>query len=387
MTSTMGSLLVGLVLGAAQVANGSPMADAVYVTQVVNALTTYCPGPTVITHGPKTYTIKEATTFTITDCPCTITHMGPVPTGAPSSECATNCGNAYNTCRGAPDANRASCAAEYAGCLGYSPFGPDGSLITPTACSAQISATPVPLPSPIEVAPCPAACAASYDKCRGAPDANRASCAAEYAGCLGYSPFGPDGSLVTPTACSGAATTPAPAPTVPAGAECPAACAVSYDKCRGAPDANRASCAAEYAGCLGYSPFGPDGSLVTPTACSAAATTPAPAPTGAAPTAPAGNECAQKCAMVYDQCRSDPNANRSTCAANYAGCLGYSPFGPDGSLVSPTACSASATGAAQPTGTGMALPSHVVVAGAERVSFVNAATALGACGLAALALL
>ncbi|KAI8243578.1 Clock-controlled protein 6 [Colletotrichum sp. SAR 10_96] len=321
MTSTMGSLLVGLVLGAAQLANGSPMADAVYVTQVVNALTTYCPGPTVITHGPKTYTIEEATTFTITDCPCTITHMGPVPTGPPTSECATNCGNAYNTCRGAPDANRASCAAEYAGCLGYSPFGPDGSLITPTACSAQISATPVPLPSPIEVAPCPAACA------------------------------------------------------------------VSYDKCRGAPDANRASCAAEYAGCLGYSPFGPDGSLVTPTACSAAATTPAPAPTGAAPTAPAGNECAQKCAMVYGQCRSDPNANRSTCAANYAGCLGYSPFGADGSLVTPTACSASAPGVAQPTGTGMALPSHVVVAGAERVSFVNIATAFGACGLAALALL
>jgi hypothetical protein len=44
-----------------------------YVTEVVTAYTTYCPEPTKITHGGKTYTVTKATTLTITDCPCTIT--------------------------------------------------------------------------------------------------------------------------------------------------------------------------------------------------------------------------------------------------------------------------------------------------------------------------
>ncbi|KAI8669331.1 hypothetical protein NCS57_00747900 [Fusarium keratoplasticum] len=47
--------------------------NVTYTTEVVTAYTTYCPGPTEITHGGKTYTITEATTLTITDCPCTIT--------------------------------------------------------------------------------------------------------------------------------------------------------------------------------------------------------------------------------------------------------------------------------------------------------------------------
>ncbi|KAF4454462.1 clock-controlled 6 (CCG-6) [Fusarium albosuccineum] len=46
--------------------------NVTYTTEVVTAYTTYCPGPTEITHGGKTYTVTEATTLTITDCPCTI---------------------------------------------------------------------------------------------------------------------------------------------------------------------------------------------------------------------------------------------------------------------------------------------------------------------------
>ncbi|KAI6350636.1 hypothetical protein MCOR25_010524 [Pyricularia grisea] len=47
----------------------------VYVTEVVTALTTFCPVATEITAGGKTYTITSATTLTITDCPtgCTVT--------------------------------------------------------------------------------------------------------------------------------------------------------------------------------------------------------------------------------------------------------------------------------------------------------------------------
>ncbi|TDZ27014.1 Clock-controlled protein 6 [Colletotrichum sidae] len=47
--------------------------NVTYVTEVVSAYTTYCPGPTVITHADKTYTVTTATTLTITDCPCTVT--------------------------------------------------------------------------------------------------------------------------------------------------------------------------------------------------------------------------------------------------------------------------------------------------------------------------
>lgn len=43
------------------------------ITEVVDVYTTYCPGPTEITHGTQTYTVTEPTTLTITDCPCTIT--------------------------------------------------------------------------------------------------------------------------------------------------------------------------------------------------------------------------------------------------------------------------------------------------------------------------
>lgn len=41
-------------------------------TTNVSVITTYCPSATVITHGTKLYTVTEATTLIITDCPCTI---------------------------------------------------------------------------------------------------------------------------------------------------------------------------------------------------------------------------------------------------------------------------------------------------------------------------
>ncbi|KAG7881069.1 hypothetical protein KL905_002065 [Ogataea polymorpha] len=41
------------------------------ISEVVTALTTYCPEPTSIVTNGKTYTVTGATTLTITDCPCT----------------------------------------------------------------------------------------------------------------------------------------------------------------------------------------------------------------------------------------------------------------------------------------------------------------------------
>ncbi|KAK2590864.1 hypothetical protein QQS21_011456, partial [Conoideocrella luteorostrata] len=54
------------------------------VTEVVDSYTTYCPGSTTFIQGSKTYTVTEATTMTVTDCPCTVIHMTSLP-GHPSS--------------------------------------------------------------------------------------------------------------------------------------------------------------------------------------------------------------------------------------------------------------------------------------------------------------
>lgn len=64
-----------------------------YVTEVVTALTTFCPESTQLTHNGVTYTVSSATTLTITDCPCTITHtsvVGPTtsaPVAVPTYAC------------------------------------------------------------------------------------------------------------------------------------------------------------------------------------------------------------------------------------------------------------------------------------------------------------
>ncbi|APA07044.1 hypothetical protein sscle_02g018140 [Sclerotinia sclerotiorum 1980 UF-70] len=312
---------------------------------------------------------------------------GSVPTGSVGTPeaCAAQCSASYNSCRSAPDANRSSCASSYASCLGYSPYDSNGSLVTPTACSQSGSSTPAPTASvpagsvpagsvpagsvPAGSVPtgsvgtpeaCAAQCSASYNSCRSAPDANRSSCASSYASCLGYSPYDSNGSLVTPTACSqSGSSTPAPTTSVPAGSvptgstgtpeACAAQCYTSYNDCRGAPDANRASCASSFASCLGYSPYDSNGSLVTPTACSqSGSSTPAPTtsvPAGSVPTGSTGTPeaCAAQCYTSYNDCRGAPDANRASCASSFASCLGYSPYDSNGSLVTPTACSQSAS--------------------------------------------
>lgn len=61
-----------LAFAAGTIAQGYvPASNVSYVTVWTTALTTVCPGPTSFVHGSSTYTITEATTLTITDCPCT----------------------------------------------------------------------------------------------------------------------------------------------------------------------------------------------------------------------------------------------------------------------------------------------------------------------------
>jgi hypothetical protein len=69
--------------------NSSSSVVVDYVTDVVTSYTTYCPEATVLTYNSVTYTITEATTLTVTNCPCTIvkpvtySSAVTVPTSAP----------------------------------------------------------------------------------------------------------------------------------------------------------------------------------------------------------------------------------------------------------------------------------------------------------------
>jgi len=53
-------------------------------TAVVTAYTTYCPEATSVVQGNQTYTVKSATTLTITNCPCTVTYPASSTTVATS---------------------------------------------------------------------------------------------------------------------------------------------------------------------------------------------------------------------------------------------------------------------------------------------------------------
>ncbi|PHH86570.1 hypothetical protein CDD83_10048 [Cordyceps sp. RAO-2017] len=82
-----------VVLAAAAGASAHYGGNATVVTEVVDVYTTYCPGPTQITHGSKTYTVTEATTLTITDCPCTITKPVMTTSAVVCHTCGGNGGN------------------------------------------------------------------------------------------------------------------------------------------------------------------------------------------------------------------------------------------------------------------------------------------------------
>ena len=57
----------------AAVAGAQAFKNVTYTTEVVTALTTYCPEPTQLTYDGHTYTVTKATTLTISNCPCTVT--------------------------------------------------------------------------------------------------------------------------------------------------------------------------------------------------------------------------------------------------------------------------------------------------------------------------
>ncbi|KAM0224282.1 hypothetical protein ACHAQD_002673 [Fusarium lateritium] len=191
------SILLGLVLGAAQLSNASPADSPSDFSSPIYPTATDSIPPLV----KPTATQSAAASGT-----------------AVADACAQKCIDAHDKCNTAPDANHATCAAEFAGCLNYNPYdGKDGTLMSPTACSASSSAS-ASASATATGAPdaCAEKCTKAHDDCNVAPDANHATCAAEYAECLGYNPY--DGNFVVPTACS-AATTLASATSKPTGGE------------------------------------------------------------------------------------------------------------------------------------------------------------------------
>jgi hypothetical protein len=273
MIANMRLALVGALVGAAAAhpysnttTTASQEPHVTVTTEVVTAITTFCPGPTTITHGTKTYTVTEATTLTITDCPCTITHpVHPQPTGPAVDECAAKCTDAHNKCVTTPGSNKSTCAAEFAECLGYNPY--EGEYKEPTACSTTSGPKPTQptKPTPPTKDECAAHCTGAFRKCQVTPGSNKSTCAANYAQCLGFNPFSGNGTLVEPTACSSPGV---PKPTPPTKDECAAHCTGAFRKCQVTPGSNKSTCAANYAQCLGFNPFNGNGTHVEPTACS-----------------------------------------------------------------------------------------------------------------------
>ncbi|KAM3553813.1 hypothetical protein MY1884_006478 [Beauveria asiatica] len=91
------ALALTLAAGAAVQAHHHHNGTWATVTEVVDIYSTWCPEPTHLTMNHKTYTVTEACTFTITDCPCTVTKTIPLsptthPTNGPGPV-TTNAGN------------------------------------------------------------------------------------------------------------------------------------------------------------------------------------------------------------------------------------------------------------------------------------------------------
>ena len=234
-------------------------------------------------------------------------------------------------------------------------------------------------PAPALANVCVDACNKAKFDCQSKPNANMATCAAEYAGCIGYNPYADTG-YVEPTACSEGASSHTSTATMapePSADTCLETCNAAKSKCQSNLDNNRSTCASEYAACLGYNPYGGSG-YVEPTACSKGATSNATTTmaTGTAtmgPKSTGSDACLQDCNKTKSDCQVKLNANQVECGANFTACIGYSPYGASG-YVEPTACS---RGASTPTGSDVV----VVTGAADRVKPAVALLALGAAAL------
>ncbi|KAI4722162.1 hypothetical protein E4T48_01471 [Aureobasidium sp. EXF-10727] len=91
---SFGVIALAASASAAYINGTAPANGTVYTTEVVTALTTVCPAPTAgaytTTIANNVYTVKSATTITVTNCPCTLTKpVASMATGGASNGTAT----------------------------------------------------------------------------------------------------------------------------------------------------------------------------------------------------------------------------------------------------------------------------------------------------------
>ncbi|KAL4731229.1 hypothetical protein ACLX1H_000192 [Fusarium chlamydosporum] len=248
MLPNTGSLVFGLMLGVAQLTNAATDTSVAITSPIYPTATDSIPPSASTTADTKP---------------------------APTDECLAKCEKARNECQTAPNANQATCASEFSSCVGYVPYDKKGNFVPPTACSSgkpSASSTTDMKPAPTDA--CLAKCEKARDECQTAPDANQSTCASEFSTCVGYVPYDKEGNFVPPTACaSGKGSATATTDTKPAPTDaCLEKCQKARNECSYAPNANQATCAAEFADCVGYVPYDKEGNFVPPTACSTGST-------------------------------------------------------------------------------------------------------------------
>ncbi|KAJ4308230.1 hypothetical protein N0V84_012216 [Fusarium piperis] len=253
----------------------------------------------------------------------------------PTDPCLEDCNKKHDACNSAPGANHASCASDYANCLGYNPYAGNG-FVEPTACSKSMTTVPGPkkTESP-EV--CCVTCTTTYKACCDAAGDVIDHCKVEYTTCLGYNPFDiiP---WIEPTVCKHNEPKP-PKPTVHP-EQCCIQCTTVYDDCCAAPGAIIETCKSEYTICLGYNPWDivP---WVKPTVCKHG-DKPYPPPVkggdhkgkdgkiivGPPTKQPSGTpeECCVTCTTTYKACCDAAGDVIDHCKVEYTTCLGYNPF-------------------------------------------------------------
>ncbi|KAM0425894.1 hypothetical protein ACHAPT_008832 [Fusarium lateritium] len=251
-------------------------------------------------------------------------------TDPPTDPCVDDCTKKHDACNTAPGANHASCASDYAQCLGYNPYGDNG-FVAPTACSKSM--TTVPGPKKTEAPEvCCVTCTTTYKACCDAAGDVIDHCKVEYTTCLGYNPFDiiP---WVEPTVCKHDE----PKPPKPTGTpeECCVQCTTVYDDCCAVDGAIIETCKTEYTVCLGYNPWdvvpwekpstckhdnsktpptkgGKDGGIIV----------------GPPTKQPSGTpeECCVTCTTTYKACCDAAGDVIDHCKVEYTTCLGYNPW-------------------------------------------------------------
>ncbi|KAF2209793.1 hypothetical protein CERZMDRAFT_100196 [Cercospora zeae-maydis SCOH1-5] len=229
------------------------------------------------------------------------------------SEKECQCNAALSACQGAPNANQAQCSSNFVSCSGVQPYDGSGKTtsVSPTDYFKNLNqncpTTPAPVPTPTPT-PAPSKpsdkecqCNAALSACQGAPNANQAQCSSNFVSCSGVQPYEGSGKTTsvstadyfnnlnkncpaTPAPVPSPSPSPAPpAPSKPSDKECQ--CNAALSVCQGAPNANQATCASNFASCSGVQPYEGAGKTtsVSPTDYfnnlnKNCPTTPAPAP-------------------------------------------------------------------------------------------------------------